>query len=159
MVSSTYLVALVALLGSAVTSAHAHRNAAAEIRSRLNRRLDIGPKGSLTGPAAGCYQLPDSFESPTGEVVVGGESLPAAYGGFMTAGRCADACKLNMKKEVAAVSGTDCKCGSLFPKKSLKVDDDKCDQMCKGYGDVMCKFACPLNPAELLLICVRRIPR
>ena len=141
MVSSTYLVALVAFLGSAVTSAHAHRNAAAEIKGRLNSRQSPGPKGTLTGPAQGCYKLPDSFEPPTGTVEVGGRTLPAAYDTYMTADRCAQACKLNMKKEVAAVAGTECRCGEKFPMKSLQVDDAKCDQKCQGYGILMCKYA------------------
>lgn len=139
MVSSTYLVSLVALLGSTITSAHAHRNAAEEVRSRLHARLE--PKGSLNGPAAGCYTLPDKFKQPTGDVKnpVNGQMEPGAFSGFMTASRCALAC-IDMKKEVVAVSGTDCMCGSLFPMKKDQVEDSKCNAKCKGFGELMCAF-------------------
>lgn len=156
MVSSTYLVALVALLGSTITSAHAHRNAAEEVRSRLQARA--GAKGSLDGPAQGCYKLPDSFQAPTGQVKnpVTGAMEPAAYDGFMTASRCAGAC-VDLKKEVVAVSGTECMCGSLFPKKKDQVEDKKCDQPCKGYGDLNCTST--LTSWEPRLIISRRITR
>lgn len=154
MVSTTYLVALVALLGSAVTSAHAHRNAAAEIRGRLDRRALA--KGSLNGPAAGCYTYPESFKEPTGNIDVSGVQQPASHSIFMTASLCARAC-VTMKKEVIAVSGTECLCGSLFPKKSSQVDDTKCDQKCTGYGDVMCKYTS--RPCRTILTSYRRISR
>ena len=151
MVSSTYLVALVAVLGSAVTSAHAHRNAGAEIKARLDRRA-VGAKGTLGGPAAGCYSLPsdDSFTQPDGniDIDVNGvtESQPAAYDTYMTADRCALAC-VPLKKLVVAVAGSECYCGDLYPMKSLQVDDSKCDAKCAGFGDLMCKFT-PKPPRD-----------
>lgn len=141
MVSSTYLVALVALLGSTITSAHAHRNAAAEIRSRLeHRQNEVGPKGSLNGPAIGCYELPDSYKQPTGNWLnpATGKEEPAAYSTFMTASRCGGSCAA-LKKEAIAVSSSECYCGSLLPKKSMQVDDNKCNKDCQGWDKVKCK--------------------
>ena len=112
MVSTTYIFALVALLASSVSSTHAHKHASA-----LKARAETTP---------GCYKGKEGFTFERDDP-------------WMTEGLCVGFCKEKTKAAIL-VSGTDCFCGDLLPRKKNKVDAKFCDTKCPGYGTVMCKF-------------------
>lgn len=110
MLSSTYLVAAVAVLGPAV--AHASPNPVPVIEA------------TLPIVEAGCYKSLTSFKFSN-------------TNSWQTSGLCQKAC-VPLNKPVIAINGTDCWCSNTLPPTKDKVDESKCDTICPGFGTVMC---------------------
>ncbi|RBR05150.1 hypothetical protein FVER53590_08883 [Fusarium verticillioides] len=88
--------------------------------------------------------LQSPIESPVlGEVTPQGcfSALPSEADGrsdtFNSVGSCADYCE-EQNKTVAILKGVECICADIYPDKSAKVDDDKCDTPCPGYAKDAC---------------------
>jgi cell wall integrity and stress response component len=88
--------------------------------------------------------LQSPAESPVlGEVTPQGcfSALPSEADGrsdtFNSVGSCADYCE-EQNKTVAILKGVECICADIYPVKSAKVDDDKCDTPCPGYAKDAC---------------------
>lgn len=120
MVSATYIIALVGLLASSATSAHAHKHP-----SYLGARTAENGIYKRAETIAGC------FEGKEGHVF-------EFFDPYMASGICAPAC-IAKKKASMLISGTDCFCGELLPRKKDKAEDSMCTTKCPGFGEVMCK--------------------
>ncbi|KAF5569501.1 SLG1 [Fusarium phyllophilum] len=99
---------------------------------------------SLLSLVAARDALQNPTESPVlGEVTPQGcfSALPSQADGrsdtFNSVGSCADYCQ-TQKKTVAILKGVECICADIYPAKSAKVDDDKCDTPCPGYAKDAC---------------------
>ncbi|KAF4436647.1 SLG1 [Fusarium acutatum] len=90
----------------------------------------------------------DALQSPTESPVIGEvtpqgcfSALPSEADGrsdtFNSVGSCAEYCQ-TQKKTVAILKGVECICADIYPAKSAKVDDDKCDTPCPGYAKDAC---------------------
>ncbi|KAF5725045.1 SLG1 [Fusarium mundagurra] len=91
----------------------------------------------------------DALQSPTESPVLGQvtpqgcfSALPSEADGrsdsfYNSVGSCAQYCQ-TQKKTVAILKGVDCICADIYPAKSAKVDDDKCDTPCPGYAKDAC---------------------
>ncbi|KAF5986606.1 SLG1 [Fusarium coicis] len=99
---------------------------------------------SLLSLVAARDALQGPTESPVlGEVTPQGcfSALPSEADGrsdtFNSVGSCADYCE-EQNKTVAILKGVECICADIYPVKSAKVDDDKCDMPCPGYAKDAC---------------------
>ncbi|KAF5558609.1 SLG1 [Fusarium napiforme] len=90
----------------------------------------------------------DALQSPTESPVLGQvtpqgcfSALPSEADGrsdtFNSVGSCAKYCE-EQNKTVAILKGVECICADIYPAKSAKVDDDKCDTPCPGYAKDAC---------------------
>ncbi|KAF5605649.1 SLG1 [Fusarium pseudocircinatum] len=90
----------------------------------------------------------DALQSPTESPVLGlvtpqgcFSALPSEADGrsdtFNSVGSCAKYCE-EQNKTVAILKGVECICADIYPAKSAKVDDDKCDTPCPGYAKDAC---------------------
>ncbi|KAF5688342.1 hypothetical protein FDENT_4919 [Fusarium denticulatum] len=90
----------------------------------------------------------DALQSPTESPVLGQvtpqgcfSALPSEADGrsdtFNSVGSCADYCE-EQNKTVAILKGVECICADIYPAKSAKVDDDKCETPCPGYAKDAC---------------------
>lgn len=120
MVSSTYILGLVAILASSVSSAHAHKHAssfgARGVENVLDRRQNALEVGCFKSKEGHTYEY--SFN-------------------WMSDGECAKKCQAK-KKASMILNGSDCFCGDMHPRKKDKVDDAKCSFPCPGWPSVMC---------------------
>lgn len=108
MLSSTFLVAAVAVLGPALTHASP----------------DTVPVATLPILDTGCFKSLKTFEYNFSDR-------------WQSSGLCQKAC-VPLNKPVIAINGTDCWCSETLPPKNDEVDSSKCDTVCPGWDKDMC---------------------
>jgi len=57
---------------------------------------------------------------------------------YQSSGACQPICVDQDYAVLATSEGSNCWCGNMLPSEDSKVDDDKCDTPCDGYGKEMC---------------------
>lgn len=67
---------------------------------------------------------------------------------YQTSGYCQPKCVNKNDAVLATSNGNECWCGNELPPSASKVDDDKCDVPCTGYGSENCKYCRERDSAQ-----------